>query len=220
MAKADSVVKIIGTLGDITFVNSKNDGIYARAKRGTYKKISLAEGMKESSKVQAEVNLKAKLIFDAVKGFVPGFKDGKLWTRLLSVFRQQKKMGKSYSYSGFNGMEMRTDYPSSKHGSFHLTKDVEAGLLLRYQLFKKDSYRLRLLRIASDQDLSQSHSVETLTFDLLDGAQKGEIPFGFSELTAGVQTLYVLHCEQLINGEPSGLLRSKAVQFLTAGEGV
>lgn len=214
MAKTRSIIKFSGTLSGLTFVDSKTYGAHARAKRGTYKPVSLNQGMKESGAAQKQVNLIAKVIFDAVKGFAPGFKDGKLWTRLLSVFRQQHKAGKSYSYHDLNTMEARNEYPSAKHGSFRITKDQNQGLLLHYQLQKQDAYRLSLLRIATDESLLLLYPSETLTIDLKNETRTGQFHIDFSVLPANAQTLYVLHCEQLANGVPTGLLKSKGVRFL------
>lgn len=216
MAKVRSILSLSGTLSGMTFVDSKAYGAHARAKRGTHKPITLAAGMKESAVVQTQVNLMAKIIFDAVKEFMPGFKDGKLWARLLSVFRQQKKAGKSFHYGDFNSKEIRVDYPTSKHGSFRLAKDQDKGLLLHYLLHKEEHYRLRLLRIAADETLLQAYPYETLTVDINSGTKIGEFHFDFSALPAGANILYVLHCERLIKGEPTGLLKGKGLRFLTA----
>lgn len=153
MAKIRSIVEISGTLSDITFVDSRAYGAHARAKRGTYTPITLAEGMQKSAKVQTQVNQLAKIIFDAVNAFVPGFKDGKFWSRLLSVFRQQQKAGRKYSYSDFDLMEMRLDYPTSRQGYFRLLSTQNNGVQLHYQLVNKTDYAIRLLRIASDATL-------------------------------------------------------------------
>lgn len=215
MAKVRSILKLSGTLSGMTFVDSNTYGAHARAKRGTYKPITLAEGMKESAAVQTQVNLMAKIIFDAVNGFAPGFKDGKLWTRLLSVFRQQKKAGKIYTYSGFNLMDVRADYPVSKHGSFRLVKEQDKELLLRYHLNKSESYRLRLLRIATDETLLKACANEIKEMDIIGKATTGSIRFDFAPLPKDAQTLYVLHCEQLVNGTSTGLLKNKGLSFLT-----
>ncbi len=214
MAKTRSIIEFSGTLSGITFVDSKTYGAHARAKRGTYKPIGLNQGMKESAAVQTQVNLMAKVIFDAVKDFTPGFKDGKLWARLLSVFRQQHKAGKSYSYHDLNTMEMRSDYPSSKHGSFRLTANSAKELILHYQLQQEASYRISLLRIATDESLLTPYPPETLSFDVENGTRIGQFQIDFTGLPADANAVYVLQCEQLVNGKPTGLLKSKGVRFL------
>jgi hypothetical protein len=213
MAKVRSIIKLSGTLSDITFVDSNAYGAHARAKRGTYTPISLSEGMLKSAEVQKQVNLMAKIIFDAVKSFVPGFKDGKFWARLLSVFRKQQKEGKNYSYKYFDLMEMRLEYPTSKHGYFRLLVEDPNRVQLHYQLAKDDSYCLKLLRMASDETLLRPYPPEVV--ELVVAYQRGMQmqPFVFSVLPADANVLWVLHCEQLIDDQPAGLLKSRGVNF-------
>ena len=212
MAKVRSIIQISGTLSEITFVNSKAYGTHARAKRGTYKPITLSEGMKKSAAVQTKVNQIAKIVFDSLNTFVPGFKDGKFWSRLLSVLRKQQKAGKNFSYHDFNLMEMRFDYPSSKLGSFWLTADKDV-MQLHYQLAKETTYSLKLLRIATDTTLLNPYPTEVLSFIVDYSKGTLSIPFLFSSLPADANILYVLHCEQLQNGLPTGMLKSQGVKF-------
>jgi hypothetical protein len=63
MAKARSIIKLSGTIGDITFVDSMAYGFHGRKKRTVWEK---SEGMISSSTSQTQANLMAKIIFDAV----------------------------------------------------------------------------------------------------------------------------------------------------------
>lgn len=213
MAKVRSIIKLSGTLSDMTFVDSKAYGAHARAKRGTYKPISLSEGMQKSADVQKRVNLMAKIVFDAVNSFVPGFKDGKFWSRLLSVFRKQHKAGKMFSYTDFDLMEMRLEYPASKHGFFRLVPEHTNKVQLHYQLAKEGSYVLRLLRIASDATLLMAYAQEVVEVVVAYEGSMAVKPFVFNELPSGAHVLWVLHCEQLIADQPAGLLKCQGVKF-------
>lgn len=113
-------------------------------------------------------------------------------------------------------MEMRIEYATSKHGSFQLAKSRNKGLLLYYNLRKNKSYRLRVLRIAVDETMLQAYPHETLSVDLNEGDKSGSLELNFTELPAGSDVLYVLHCEQLVAGEPAHLLQSKGVRLLWA----
>lgn len=212
MAKVRSIIEISGTLSEITFVNSKAYGTHARAKRGTYKPITLAEGMKKSAAVQTQVNQIAKIVFDAVNAFVPGFKDGKFWSRMLSVLRKQQKAGKNYSFRDFNLMEMRHDYATSRHGSFLLTANQDA-MQLQYHLAKDAAYCLKLLRIATDATLLNSYPTEGLELVVEHKEGLQVIPCVFSALPADANVLYVLHCAQMQHGLPSELLKNQGVRF-------
>lgn len=212
MAKVRSIIEISGTLSEITYVNSRAYGTYARAKRGTYKPITLSEGMIKSAAVQTQVNQIAKIVFDAINAFVPGFKDGKFWSRLLSVFRKQQKGGKAYSYSDFNLMEMRVDYATSRQGSFRLATKQDA-VQLHYYLAKESDYCLKLLRIATDATLLNLYPTEVLEVILTYSKGMQFVSFVFNALPVDANILYVLHCEEMEDGLPIGLLKSKGVRF-------
>jgi len=161
----------------------------------------------------------AKIIFDAVNEFAPGFKNGKFWSRLVSVFRQQKKDNQVYNYVGFNGMEMRLDYPSTKKGRFmvhHKNEKTNPSLELSYHLNNTAGYKLSLLRIATDETLLIPYTIETLEGEAKEGEKTGTLHFQFTTLPENAQFLYVLYCEQLKNGKPIGLISGKSVVFLKA----
>jgi hypothetical protein len=215
MAKARSIIKLSGTIGDVTFVDSSAYGFHGRKKRSIWEK---SEGMISSSTSQTQANLMAKIIFDAVNEFAPGFKNGKFWSRLVSVFRQQKKADEVYNYAGFNGIEMRLDYPSSKQGRFTLHHKNETtfppAVDLNYYLNNIAGYKLSLLRIATDETLLIPISMEKLEAEIKEGEKTGVLQFQFTALPEGAQLLYVLQCEWLKNGIPTGLIAGKSVIFL------
>lgn len=215
MAKVKSIIDLSGTLCDVTFVNSRTYGKHARAKRGTYTPITLAVGMEKSAKVQTEVNQLAKIVFDSARVFVPRFKDGRLWARLLSVFRQQHKAGKAFNYLDFNQMDMRLDYPTSKHGVFRLKKaDTEHNMILQCQIAPEKTYLIRLLRIASDKSLLLAYPEEVRQFAVEGDSNLVSVTLNFGVLPDYANTLYVLHCEELIDGMPADVLRCQSVKFL------
>lgn len=216
MAKVRSIIKLSGTIGDITFVDSNAYGFHGRKKRTIWEK---SEGMISSSTNQTQANLMAKIIFDAVNELAPGFKNGKFWSRLLSVFRQQKKASLVYNYAGFNGMEMRLDYPTSKKGRFmlhHKNEEGKRSLELNYYLNNTAGHRLSILRIAADETLLTPFSIEKLEAEIKEGEKTGNLHFHFTVLPEGAQLLYVLQCEQLKNGKSTGLINGKSVVFMKA----
>ncbi|RZJ63636.1 MAG: hypothetical protein EOO47_28220 [Flavobacterium sp.] len=215
MAKIRSIIKFSGTLSEITFVNSKTYGTHARAKRGTYTPIVLSEGMQKSGEVQKRVNLMAKIIFDATNLFVPGFKDGKFWSRLISIFRQQHKHGKEYSYADFHLMNMRLDYPGSRLGSLKLVVGDNTRVSLEYRMNGTGEYLVRLLRFASDENLFNAYPAEILVARLSYNDHVNRHSFSFSPLPITANILYAIHCDRLVNGQPSGMLKNQSVQFFS-----
>ncbi|MES2651096.1 MAG: hypothetical protein V4663_05120 [Bacteroidota bacterium] len=212
MAKVRSIMKLSGTIEGITFVDSTAYGAHSRAKRGTYTAVTLAEGMKISSSNQNEANLRAKIIFDAVNEFAPGFKEGTFWSRLISIFRKQKKAGKGYNYSDFGEMEMRYDYSTSKQGDFRLDSSG-SSIVLSYNLKVDTGYRLSILRIATDETLLIPYPNEILEAVVQTGEKNGTAQFDFTSLPKETPILYALQCEQLLNGKLTGALKGKSVRF-------
>jgi hypothetical protein len=213
MAKTRSIIKHSGTIGEITYVDSVAYGSHSRAKRGTYTPISLADGMKESSVHQREANMMAKLIFDSANEFAPGFKNGKFWSRLVSIFRRQKKAGVPYQYADFRGLEMRQDYPSSMQGRFQF--EMEGNIIkLNYKLHATAAYRLSMMRLASAHSLLALHSNEIQEVWTQQGENKGVVEFNFTPLPSGLSVIYFLQCEQLENGEPNRLLKGRSVVLM------
>ncbi len=211
MGKKQSNKKLNGMEPSVTLVKSKAYGEHTRAMRGTYTDITLAEGMKASSSDQTQANLMAKVIFDAVNEFAQGFKDGKFWSRLVSVFRQQKKLGMEYNYD-FAGFEVRLDYPLNSHGRFSLSGSG-CRVTVNYHFYKNKAYHLSMLRIAAKGSLLTPYPHEIMEFEVQAGETKGLVQFDFSFLPEGTPVLYALKCEQLEKGELSGLLKGKGVRF-------
>ena len=212
MAKARSIIKISGTIGGVTHVDSTAYGYHTRAPRGTYTEITLNEGLKTSSNEQAKANLMAKIIFDSVNQFSPDFKNGKFWPRLVSVFRQQRKAEKPYRYLEFNLMEMRWDYPLSHHGTFVIEK-TDKPVTLKYQVKGDAHYQLSVLRIATDETLLVPYPTESLTINTSSEETSGVLQLDFSQLPPNTPIIYAVQCRRLNNGKPEGLLSGRGLRL-------
>ncbi|MEJ1241970.1 hypothetical protein WBG78_27740 [Chryseolinea sp. T2] len=89
MAKQDSLFKYQGTFRKVTQVNSKTWGEHLRAARGTYKKAELNDAFKKSAAETPIANILAKTIKDLFLPHMNDFKDGRMWSRMLSIFKLQ-----------------------------------------------------------------------------------------------------------------------------------
>jgi hypothetical protein len=213
MAKARKKFKLSRTINGITYVNSTAYQPHVRAKRGTYTPISLTDGMKKSAAEQTQANLMAKIVFDAVNKFAPNFKDGKFWSRLVSVFRFLVKEKNSNGYKLLEGMEVRPDYPMSKQGGFMLKSKLDM-VELSYSLKIVTDYLLSILRIATDQVMLIPYPDEVIAMEIREDEWEGKVQLNFAPLPDGARILYVIKCEQLVNGKLEGLLSQKSVTFL------
>ncbi len=119
-----SVIKLQGSILDVTVVHSKRYKRHVRARRGTYTPVTLNDKMKQSSTQLLSSNKPAKLIFDAVCN---EHKDGGLWTDLLSVFRKQLKEDKGFSFKGLLKLECSRQYSLDKvlHNQFSVEVDTK-----------------------------------------------------------------------------------------------
>jgi len=214
MAKIKNKFKLTRTVDGITYVSSKAYQAHVRAKRGTYTPISLADGMKRSAAEQTQANLMAKIVFDAVNKFAPKFKDGKFWSRLVSAFRLLIKEKNSKGYKPLDGLEVRPDYPMSKQGNFRLMKRVDA-LVFSYRLKIATGYRLSILRMATDQDMLIPYPDDVIIMVIGEDELDGKVLLHFDALPDEAQILYVMKCEQLVNGKLIGKLSQKSVSFLS-----
>ncbi|WP_315816517.1 hypothetical protein [Paraflavitalea speifideaquila] len=106
-----SVIKLQGSILDVTVVRSKRYKPHVRARRGTYTPVTLNQQMEQSSAQLLSSNKPAKLIFDAICN---EHKDGGLWTDLLSLFRKQLKEDKGFSLKGLLGLECSRQYSLDK----------------------------------------------------------------------------------------------------------
>jgi hypothetical protein len=104
MPKVKSVIKLSGTLDQLTFVRSHTYGDHVRRKRGSVKPAVVNDAFKKSSDELRAATPYAKLIKDSVNPYVIRFKDWTLWSRLRSFFRKQVREG-SIDYHLLEGFE-------------------------------------------------------------------------------------------------------------------
>lgn len=221
MAKSKSIVKLSGTMGGVTFVNSKAYGEHTRAPRGTYTPVVLAEGMQQSSMLQKQANLMAKIVFDQAKTFVPRFKNGQLWVRLLKVFRAVLKNGQPQSYAFLSNFQLRPDYASHRFGELRIYAKPLGDQWQPKVHFTRlganvEGFRLRLSQVVVAPDMLSMVSVKEVVLEHFPGENLSEwvLP---AELWA--TTFYMVQVLRLADGQPTQLLRDEAVLML-AGEGL
>ncbi len=111
MAKINSLFNFSGTFRGATQVRSSTYGDHVRAARGTHKPIILNDAFVSSGKDLIKANRYAKIIKDAVEPYRTGFRDGKLWGRLVSHFKQQIKEGREIDFRRLEDFELFKAHP-------------------------------------------------------------------------------------------------------------
>jgi len=88
-------------------VDSRAYGRHLRAKRGTHTPLVVTDAMRKAGELLKSANQYAKVIFDAFRPFCKNIKDGKLWSRLVSLFRKQLGEG-AIDLSALHRLSFRT----------------------------------------------------------------------------------------------------------------
>jgi hypothetical protein len=130
MAKAKSVFNQNDPGQGFTQVNSKAYGRHRRAVRGTYTPVVLNAAFKRSGTELETANSLAKIFKDAIDPYQGNFKDGRLWTRLVSVFKKQAKGQSPPDFTVLKGFELYRECTLTSH--IHIEADCqqdEKGLL-------------------------------------------------------------------------------------------
>lgn len=102
---------ISGTYQEQTFVKSARYGVHLRSKRGTHRPAVLNEMMQASSIGMGSASGAAKLVFDQVRHV---HKDGGLWPKLVSVFKQQLGVDGGFGVGNLKGLECSEDHSFAK----------------------------------------------------------------------------------------------------------
>jgi hypothetical protein len=111
MAKSNSTHDLQGTIGGLTFVNSRAYGKHVRSARGTKKKAKVNKAFKKQSKKLLKANIPAKIVRDAVKLHLQDMPGGTLWKRLVSIFDKQLKAEGVVDFGKLTGLEVNKDHP-------------------------------------------------------------------------------------------------------------
>ena len=111
MAKSKSTHDLQGTLGGLTFVNSRTYGKHVRSARGTKKKAKVNKAFKEQSRTLVRANVPAKIVRDAIKLYLEDIPGGTLWKRLVSIFNKQLNTEGIVDFSKLTNLEVNKDHP-------------------------------------------------------------------------------------------------------------
>lgn len=165
MAKEKSLINIQGTFQGKTFVDSRKYGKHVRSPRGTYTPAVLNDACKEAGKAIVSSNISAKIIKDTIDPLRADFKDGTLWSRLISHFstRTDKLNPDFLTLSGF---EIHKDHPLSRIVNLVVTQmDVKDSFLEvtiespntpRFKNKKINGYQLTIFALYPDLNLKKA----------------------------------------------------------------
>jgi hypothetical protein len=227
--KKRSLFNISGTLYGMTHVESKAYGSHVRAARGTVKPAKLNAKLMQNVRDMPKANAYAKTIKDALDPHRVDIYDGRLWSRLVSVFKKQFKAGQLPDYSLLEGDELHEE-----HTLEQLMPGLEAEVTMKkkemdvrleydeHPLFrdaKMTMYTLSVVGVFIDRKALKAVS-EAMLFERL--KCKGRIVPLVATLAVPKKADVVVVCVKvtgvLDDGEPSNSLKVKGMKIVKVSE--
>lgn len=227
MAKAKSMLRFSGTLGEVTHVKSAVYGDHVRSPRGTHTPVTINEVLKESGEDLTQANVPAKIIKDALEPFRKNFKDGKLWTRLVSHFKKEIKTHQAIDFRRLEGFEFHESHPldrltTVKAAVFPDVAQSVARIDLEYYhpLFRSapgiDGYRITLIGVYPSLDAKTAITTSTLLPPMPSENTQYQTSVVLS-MPAGAETILLcVKLEGCMRSELSGNLRAKGMKIVRA----
>jgi hypothetical protein len=230
MAKSQSLFKLQGSIGGLTFVSSRAYGDHVRARRGTYKPAKVNASLKQEVKMVVMANVPAKIVKDAIDPYRGDFLGGTLWSRLVSFFRRQLKTEGQFDFSKLKRFEIHEGYPLDSFINTQSTVSVnkkmwKLSVEVRYDhhpKFKKvkniDGYVLTVIGIFPDmkKKAAQTSTVASKVFKMT-----GPLSPFLVELNLPPKVKNYILClklEAYINGSPSNTRTTTALCVIDSGE--
>jgi len=230
MAKTkNALIKLSGTLYDVTFVDSKAYGKHARSPRGTHKKAEINAVLLENSRKTDVINNTAQVIHDHFKDIGHGFKEGRLWQALLSCFFTAPTTSLADLYTSIQGLELNRKYPLNRlvlvpqlsvyvrKGKLRLNLEPQHHPHFSKQL-EVDGYfyTVHLLYLDSKGEAIDTDGIETEWVHFTD-----EVPFYELSFDVPLKICYYILVLEVVAGYkqvPLDVFPAKGMRVLAAGK--
>ena len=229
MAKANSLITILGTIDGLTFVKSSTYGDHVRAARGTHKKAKLNAACQAQSKKLVKSNLPAKVIKDAIYPYRADFYYGPLWQKLVSMTNQELGKSATFDFSRLEPFEIHPNYPLDRLIDLRTNTSVDAKLsklqvTLSYDMppvFDKslplDGFRVGV--IALFPDMKKQGAKTEIVYSNIIGLKEKIKPLRM-EFSIPARTKFFLVCVRIDGcekGKTYDTLESKGMRMVVAG---
>jgi hypothetical protein len=99
--------KFKGTIDNLTYVDSIAYGLHTRAKKGTHTPFVMTEALAKSRDLLQICNHQGRAIFGALQD---ERRDGRLWSRLVSLFFAELKAGRTINVQCLRNLECNLTY--------------------------------------------------------------------------------------------------------------
>ena len=114
MARNRSLIKLEGTIGATTFVNSKRYKPHARSRRGTYKEARVNAVLHSQSTIAKAITATGSPILKQLKAVESGFASADLWQRMMALMLKTRCTDKAKLLDAVQGLELNERYSFSK----------------------------------------------------------------------------------------------------------
>lgn len=114
MARQKGIIKLKGTIGGITFVDSIAYDPHPRAARGTYTEAKINDVLQDNADKSGKVGGLGSPILKHLKAIETGFAPGNLWSRMTGRMFKAKSMKVPDLLESLKGIEINERYAYSK----------------------------------------------------------------------------------------------------------
>lgn len=208
----------------MVLVKSEAYGEHYRRKRGTVKQARLNDDLKLSTKLIGEANKHAKAVKDALDPFRVKFEDGRLWGRLVGLFKKQLGKDGHVDYKALEEFQCHTRFPlvrilrrditasvSAKHKALEVEAMTYGAVKARWE--KAEQYRQILIVVFYNARLDADVASDTVYFPLgKEKRNKQQVRFPIPR--KAVTALIALRCDFWGNGGPVGGNGRKGMEIL------
>ena len=202
-------------------VHSEAYGDHYRKKRK--EKPKLSDDMKNSSTNMKDANLYAKAVKDALDPFRKKIEDGKLWNRLVSLFKKQLKKEGRVNLQALEQFQCHSKFPLTRFMHRQLTAVVsEESKTLQVKVTtygdiktkweKAEEYRQILIVVFYNADLDADFESKTVYFPL-GNEKRNNQQESFPIPGKAIIALVALRCDFWKDGQVGGSGR-KALEIL------
>jgi hypothetical protein len=117
MARQTGTHKIQGTVGGLTYVDSKKYGQLVRNPRGTHKKAKLNDVLTGNTESIKKVTSLASSMLKDLKTVDRNFVNGRFWSEMIRRMMKARDNSIDAQFDSIKGMELNERYPFSRYFS-------------------------------------------------------------------------------------------------------
>jgi hypothetical protein len=191
----------------VVYVNSHTYGRHTRAARGSKTQAVVNDVLAAHAEKTSVINAAAKSVYDVLKIYGEGFREGQLWQNILSRMRKAKGTGFNELLSSLRELELNSRYGIKRFGNVPFvtidnkkkTLDIKMKPVMPPHLHKNDNcYQYSLIVLLfNSKGICVQHSVQQTEW-----RNKNEKVYAFDfSFEKPARAKYYLLCLELKGGK-------------------